>query len=96
MNYYRGTLEQFNAWETACRIAEGIPLDDSGKINFVNDEAAPDNQRTIRYAECISHPGDSNDVIWSVDSKYPCEVPITIDYAAAVSLGFIEDEDFVI
>lgn len=90
--YYRGTLAQFNAWEETCRISEGIPLDGSGKVNMVDGAAAPDNQKTIRYSECIVNPNDVNDVIWT-GVKYPPENVQQITKEEAIAIGFITDNE---
>lgn len=91
MDFNRGTFEQFEEWEQACKIAEEIPLDGSGKINQVNGVDAPNNQRTIKYAVCTPNPTDPNDVIWNVSKKYPVAGVTQITLQEAIELGFIPE-----
>lgn len=65
MIFHRGTLEEFNIWHDAVKIAEGYP-----KIGYINGIPAPQNQKTVAYSAAVSHPSNINDYIWA-DGKYP-------------------------
>lgn len=91
MTYYRGTLADFTAWETDCRVSEEIPLDGSGKVGMVNGIPAPLDQKTMSWVGCIPNPNDANDVIWLADKYPPVETVESITYDEAVTLGFIEE-----
>ena len=94
MTYYRGTEEQFNAWEKECCIAEEIPVDGSGKIGLVRGKESPDNQRTVRYASCIHNLDDQiPEVIWNC-GKYPVEGMLELSHQDAIDQGFIQDRKY--
>ena len=60
--YHRGTLQHFNTWHTAAKLAYGIPA--QGLIGNVNGQPAPSNERTTAYVDAIQNPNKSNDYIW--------------------------------
>jgi hypothetical protein len=60
--YQRGTLEEFEAWHEIAMEAENIPPE--GKVGILNNEPAPDKQRTTVYSESIQHPLGGDDYIW--------------------------------
>lgn len=59
--FHKGTLDEFNAWHDAAKIAEGIPVE--GKVGFNGGSLAPNNQRTYSVSSSLKHP-TNNDYIW--------------------------------
>ena len=69
--YNRGTLQQFNLWHNAVKLAESIP-----RIGYVNNVPAPQNQGTTAYSDAIQNPDNSNDYIWNYGAYPDPELPI--------------------
>ena len=66
--YHRGTLEEFNIWHESVKLAYGIPP--AGIIGYINEQPAPNNQRTIAYVRACQNPNGNNDYIWPYEA-YP-------------------------
>ena len=89
MSYHSGTLQEFNNWHETAKSLESI--DESGKIGFIKNNAAPDNMRTYSYSTAYEHPEISGQYLWAF-GNYPIEEKTVITYAEAVSLGWFESE----
>ena len=84
--YHRGTLSQFNTWNDAAKVLEGIPP--GGRIGYVNGVPAPQNQRTTDCSEAKPHPtNSSNDYIW-LFGAYQNESLTKLTRQEAIDLGW--------
>ncbi len=82
MMFHRGTIEQFNTWHDAVKVAEGYP-----KIGYINGIPAPQNEQTTAYSYAIPHPNNNNDYIWE-DGKYPRVGETMLTLAEVKTLGW--------
>lgn len=87
--YHRGSLQEFNAWHDAAKIIENIPAE--GRIGYVNDIPAPENERTFSYSYTIQNPNLSDDYIW-LYGDYPIDGKEVLSYDNFINLGWLPQE----